>query len=217
METADHQAEIKLKRKGLLITEGFPYIFTLIVGFIAFQYNEVTGDIKDSPIIQYELNQGAVQPGKASDTTAYTCTIENVSSKTRFKLLRFIFIFPKASAWNRQFNDGAQIEVIHPAAPDTSYPKLNPDKTALIFNVNNFQPETSYNFNFRTIQPTKKPVEPYMYINSEETLILKDRSWLTWCASHRLLLNGIILGLLFIVLFIYFIYLNRIRYEGQTG
>jgi len=201
-------------RKSMFAAAGFPYLFTLIVAFISFQYNQITDEIKDSPFMQYRIELDSTISGKNADTDYYTCSVENIC-KSRFKSLQFVFTYQPEELRYRQFMTPV-IEPVHPAALHGFSDTLAAGGIAAIFGVTNFQPETSYKFHFQVTHPVKKILDPYMYVNAGENVVLKQPSLFTWCIRNQLPINGIIMLFLFAVLAIYFIYLNNSHYEDQA-
>lgn len=201
------------KVNNLFLLKDFPFVFTLILGFVGFQYNEIYKTVKERPVIEYTLSVDSAVTANDTVFNYYLCSFRNISSKTKFKSITTVFAFKEETAdlFAQRLRSiyAPSITTISPSSLKQPERGVTDDSAAVRLTISNFQPNTEYRLSFITKQPKGSILEPFIYIDCEETVFVQKRSWWTMLFQNQLIVNAVILGVLLIVLFRYSIILLK--------
>lgn len=190
----------------LILKDSFPFLFTLILGIIAYQYNFLISTINSSPTIEYYFNVRSSQNIENYVEEEMECYITNISNSKSFKKLSF------GIAVNNNSNElvfDPFIVAVTPSPPldDSNWKTIS--KRANIYTIPNLQPGLSYILRFKS-RSSENEDEPYkIFLETDDTVKLVKKSFTTIMVKNQLLLNLVISLILLIVLFFYSFYLTK--------
>lgn len=193
----------------LFTLEHFPYLFTIVISVIAFQFNYLIKSTLETPTVEYDLKQISEETDDTNKVTVrkYACEIVNISKNTSFENVIL----------NILFKEDIVAEILNPdfeAVPPSAL--LNVDKESLNnliiqYKIARLQPWFKYIFTFTTKMNKGEHFLPDLYFQSKDTITIKKRSLLTWLVKNQSFVNIIIILTLVAVMIPYLVLISRRR------
>lgn len=189
----------------LLTRKNFPYLLTIIIAIIGFQINYLIKITIETPIVAYELKEISEKTVKGETIKNYECELKNITNNSSFKNIALNFLFKQdidAEILNPDF------EAIPPSALLNVDPKsLN--NLIVQYKIDHLQPGFKYVFTFTTKMKEGESFSPNLYLQSDDTIAIKKKSFSTWLVENQSLANLIILSTLLALLFIYLVIISK--------
>src|ERR1043165_687380 len=90
-----------------------PYLFTVLIGLCGFFFNQIIGNIKAAPILEYEFK--VADESNIAGSKKLLCMVSNISESIKFDSIAVVMKYSKEVS-NRLFNPDCK--PIHPANLD---------------------------------------------------------------------------------------------------
>ena len=195
--------------RNILLIKDAPYILTIIVSVLSFNLNYLIKDLSESPVIEYHFDNLSTTPANPNNGYAYeqqfNLILSNIAKNTSFDSIYISFVYPGSGPSGR-FKDFSVLHESITSNPVASSPSL---EHAAFFNVMNFQPNTSYVFQFAILSRQKEFNHPQIEPGSKGALYFRNRGLETWLIRHQLALNLYFALVLLIVVTLYITILIR--------
>lgn len=185
--------------KRLLQLDSLPFLLTFLVSMATYQINQIIENTIEKPIVEYEYSMEAKATNDTLVERVITCSFRNVSQKYSFKNIGIAFMYDMHIKTKIQ---NARIITINPSSLK-SVSSETPQKLMGYFEIEQFHPGFEYTFIFDTKGSVNAPIYPKLFIQSEDTIFVKEASALTFIAKNQILINFIVFVLLLIVIVIY--------------
>ncbi|CAN5401851.1 hypothetical protein BH09BAC6_BH09BAC6_28200 [soil metagenome] len=174
----------------LLKRERTPWLLTLLVAVVTFQFNYALSGIFKVPVVAYSIQNTPLSPHNQY------LQVTNISSDQPIKDLDIQLRLESAA-------DSIQDPELIPIAPAT----LSEDKSIggeqfLQFHIDMIQPGLSYKCAWASSKPA---VKPFIYFKCSQTIKFEQQSVYTWLLFNHLYVNGFLM-LVFIVIIILYLF-----------
>ncbi|MEM9299306.1 MAG: hypothetical protein AAGA64_13065 [Bacteroidota bacterium] len=193
----------------LIYSKELPFFFTVLVGLIAYQINEIAKIQTDSPLLAYQFRVLENSEKEKTDISKMECELSNLSRKESIRNI-ILHIAYKSDLPNPKIVRNPDIIAIAPSSiiPDTLYTSgygINEYKIPVI------QPNAKYSLMFETETNHQIDEYPKLYLTSDKNVRLVQTSLMTLIASNQLTVNLILLCLwvLFSILYLVFLLKNE--------
>jgi hypothetical protein len=171
----------------LLITDKYPYVFTLIVAAVAFQFNYMVESAFEIPIIEYAFNTD--QRDSLIGNKPYfhrSLIVSNISSNKMIGNLTIQLKYNNADGIDLDFPNMDPVPPARRMAGNDPMYRHN----LLHYPIGSLQPGTSYKLQFFT---SAKDQIPNIYYHNDSAALLKQRSFYTMLLRNHIAINFVIM------------------------
>jgi hypothetical protein len=190
----------------LLTLRNFPYLLTIIIAIIGFQINYLIKITVETPVVEYELEKISEKTMKGQTIRKLECKLTNITNNSSFKNIVLNFLFPEgieAEILNPDF------KVIPPSALHNVDGPESLNNLIVQYKIDHLQPGFKYIFTFTTKMKEGESYSPDIYLQSDDTIAIKKKSFSTWLVEKQSLVNLIILATLLILLIVYMVTISK--------
>lgn len=196
--------------KKLLHLKEVPYFFTLLLGLVAYQFNNIVSIQFAAPTLSYRFN--VLNSKKVSATIVHDtleCELENITNDKVFRNINIIIAFrTELSTPHKVYNP----EII-PISPSTivldTLCENIADGEENDYTIPEIQPNARYILKLTTQHNQNIDEFPKLYFRSSDTVRLKVYDWELWFVKYQVYVNLFLLIVWLIIGLYYFRYLYK--------
>ncbi|MEM7551820.1 MAG: hypothetical protein AAF363_19220 [Bacteroidota bacterium] len=168
-------------------------------------------EVIESPAIEYKFEVIEKKDSLDRVLRNIECTITNITSKKSFENLKVDFLFDENSE-NEIFNP--DVTVITPSSlHNIEFDEL--DNIIVEFKINKLQPTFQYKLRFSTLSSNGDEEFPKLFLTTEDTVRIIERSPQTWITKNITLINLILIVLWILLATIYLMKYGKINKKSN--
>ena len=182
--------------------ENFPYLFTLVIAILGFQFNYLVDNSFEVPILEYEFIQ--INADTLIDGDYYAeknLILRNISSNKSIDDLNLQLKYPNEQGWKLDF---PELDPISPSGRITKDPGYR--HNMLNYSIKLIQPGLAYKLTFFT---TSKDVNPLIFYETKSPTKIERRSIYTSILRNHLTINILVMIGFIAIGFFYVLMLYR--------